>query len=402
MIKKGLTLLTWVVSGMLLLFTLRRWLFVFVAILPAKSKKQPTLTIPDVLLLVPIRNEAEALITLLPALADLQYAKNQLTIVLIDDGSTDTSRAILQKWVDQDRTRAGHQWQLLLLDQNVGKAQALNIALQRFEFGEIIAVYDADERPQADALSQLTQPFAGQSVGGVSGRRAVSNALTSPAATYTAIEGLVHQLITMQAKDRLNLAPALLGANCAYRRSALAAAGGFKPGALLEDSDITIKLRRSGWKIRFVPAAISYHQVPQTIAGYWRQHTRWARGFNDVAKDQAIRLLSDQRLSWGVRLELLLFSLGYLDRIALLSAVLLAIVNRARRRWLVGTILLNLITPFLQIIAALKLSTQPRAMWLRLVWVPFFFVVDIAMAATGFWTTLANMPQNWEERRMRL
>lgn len=392
-------LAAWVVAGVLLIFTVRRWLFVFWALIPDRPdppRPVAQTAAPHVLLLVPFRNEADALPGLLPALAALAYPADKLTIVLINDGSADGSERLIQPWL-----KGRDNWQLLSLTQNMGKAQALNSALATFPQGEIVAIYDADERPQPAALQILVSPFAHQKIGGVSGRRAVSNPLASPAASYTTFEGLVHQLVTMRAKTKLSLAPAILGANCAYRRGALAEVGHFKPGALLEDSDLTLKLARAGWETYFEPRAISYHRVPQTIAGYWRQHTRWARGFNEMAKSQARSTLFDRQLPWPLRLELLAFSLGYLDRLALLVGAALALIHRRSRSWLVWVLSASLLTPLLQIIAALAIGREPAALWLRIVWLPFFFALDIAMAVAGMGATLKQSPQIWEERRLR-
>jgi cellulose synthase/poly-beta-1,6-N-acetylglucosamine synthase-like glycosyltransferase len=410
-----LTPISWATAAILFYFTLRRWLFIFFA-LKAGPKNQVYDRFPDqaaagfqtkpppvnsgcsflppVLLLAPIRNEAETLPELLAALDRLLYPRDQLAVVFIDDGSTDNSAALLQSWV-----KARAHWRLLPLAQNVGKAHALNMALAEFSGqAEIVVIYDADERPLPDALERLVQPFIDERVGGVSGRRAISNSLASPAASYTAFEGLVHQFITLRAKDRLKLAPAILGANCAYRRVALLEAGGFKPGALLEDSDLTLKLTRLGWQLRFEPGAISYHHAPQTISGYWKQHTRWARGFNDVAKEQAGSVLFDRRLPFLVRLELATFALGYIDRVALIAGGMLALLGKRIVAW---AIVLSLLTPFVQIVAALKIAGQPWAMWRRVMWVPLFFGLDMAMATVGFLNMAANLPQAWEERRAR-
>jgi cellulose synthase/poly-beta-1,6-N-acetylglucosamine synthase-like glycosyltransferase len=380
------------------MFTARRWLFIFWALTPDRPKPESAHS-PDsapMLLLAPVRNEAQALPEFLTALAGLHYPADKLTVVLVNDGSTDGSQALIQNWIEG---RAN--WRFLLLPENVGKAQALNLALERFPQGEIVAIYDADERPRSDALLALVGPFADPQVAGVSGRRAVSNALASPAASYTTFEGLVHQLVTLRAKDKLNLAPAILGANCAYRRVALAQAGNFKSGALLEDSDLTLKLARAGWKIRFEPKAVSYHAVPESVSGYWRQHTRWARGFNEVARVQAQVTLFDQRLPLFLRLELLAFALGYLDRLALLVGAGLSLVSRRARPILGWAVGVSLLTPLVQIMTALTVNREPLALWLRIVWLPIFFMFDIAMAVAGLWATLRQAPQIWEERRAR-
>lgn len=386
-------ILTWPVAAILLLFTLRRWLFTLVALLPAPEPAETAFDEPEILLLVPLRNEAQALPELLAALDRLDYPDPKLSVVLINDGSTDHSEAILRPWTGLKANR-----HLLSLAQNVGKAAALNAALARFPQGEIVAVYDADERPQPAALRYLARHFRAPGVGAVSGRRAISNSLASPAASYTTFENLVHQLVTLRAKDNLDLAPAILGANCAYRRLALAEVGCFKPGALLEDTDLTVKLKQAGWQLRFESAAVSYHQVPETVAGYWKQHTRWARGFNEVARAQGRSLLRDSRLPLAVRLELLLFSLGYLDRLALLAGLGLALLKQPLAA---GAVILSLVTPFLQVMAALKIGREPAAMWRRVAWLPFFFGLDLAMACAGFWETIRKTPQIWEERQSR-
>ena len=394
---------SWFVASVLLFFTARRWLFLFAALTPQRREATVPADQPHVAILTPVRNEIETLPALLLALDRLDYPAGRLVILLLDDGSTDGSAGLMACWVAERPN-----WHLVTLPRNVGKARALNAGLAYLcamavkpAPETIVVVYDADERPQPDALRYLVAPFRDARVGAVSGRRAVSNPLDSPAASYTTCEGLLHQLITMRAKERLGLAPAVLGANCAYRRAALESVGAFKPGALLEDSDLSVKLPQAGWIIRFEPRAISYHAVPTTVSGYWQQHTRWARGFNEVARENGWRVLFNARLPLALRLELAAFALGYLDRLALALAAGL-ILLRKWSRFPVWVVIFSLVTPFVQMIAALKLAGASAAMWRRLGWLPFFFGLDMAMAASGFWATIRRAPQIWEERRGRL
>jgi cellulose synthase/poly-beta-1,6-N-acetylglucosamine synthase-like glycosyltransferase len=390
-------LTAWMVGGLLLLFTARRWLFLMAALLPDRRQPQAEpRSWPSVLLLVPARNEAATLPGLFRALDELDYPRSRMNIVLLDDGSSDGSETLMGTWA-ASRPRC----QVWSMGQNVGKAQALNRALDAGPQTEVIVVYDADERPDPDALRALVRPFADSQVGGVSGRRAVDNLLASPAASYAALESAVHQLVTMRAKDRLGLAPALLGSNCAYRRAGLIEVGGFKPGALLEDSDLTVRLARAGWRLRFEPGAVSYHRVPLTLSGYWRQHTRWARGFHDVAGAHGLATLTDRHLAVALRLELLLFAGGYLDRAALLAALILALVSAEVRGFLGRVTIQALLTPLLQVIAALRIGRAPRALWARIAWLPIFFGLDVAMATVGLFNTLKRSPQTWEERWRR-
>ncbi|MFW6098013.1 MAG: glycosyltransferase [Chloroflexota bacterium] len=381
----------------LLVVTLRRWLFTIVALLsPQQRESSPPPSLPTVLLLVPFRNEALALPDLLDALLRLDFSPAHLLVVLVDDGSGDDSAAVCARVVEEQSN-----WRLLQLPRNMGKAAALNAALDRYSHGEFVAVYDADERPSPDALRRLVAAAQPPQVAAVSGRRALSNPLASPTASYVALENLAHQLITQQAKDRLHLAPAILGSNCLYRRRALEQVGRFRAGALLEDSDLTLRLARAGWELRFVPDAVSYHAAPHTFAGYWRQHQRWAGGFQDVAQRQMLSALRNSRLSWRLRLELALFSLGYADRLALAAVAFVVLAGEfagkrlpALRRLLA----LALVTPFVQVAAALFRVRAPWALWLRLSLLPIYFLLDVGMAFTGIARTVLGRAPAWRPR----
>jgi cellulose synthase/poly-beta-1,6-N-acetylglucosamine synthase-like glycosyltransferase len=382
------TILSLTIISLILLFTLRRLLFTSTLLAPFPLFS-PVPLFP-VLLLIPARNESTTLPQTFSSLDALDYPKELLQIVLINDGSTDDTLSIMTQAASSQNN-----WRVLNLEKNVGKAQALNLALQKYNFGEIVYIFDADHRPQKDCLRLAVSAFNDPKVAGVSGRTISSNALQSPSAYYSTIESLVHQLITMRGKDILHLGPALLGSNNGYRRAALDQVGGFRAGAFLEDSDLTLTLHRAGYITRFVPNAISFHQAPFTLRGFIRQHLRWGRGFNDVARTHLFDLLRDSRLSLLMRFELALFSLGYLDRLALLLALALIVFSTDLRPLLIGGISVSLALPFIQIIAVLVYDRASLAMWIRLPLVIPFFFLDIAIAVSAMAITLINRPRAW-------
>lgn len=385
----GLALFT-----ILAVFAIRRLIFLLTLLRAQPPLTDPD-TLPDVLILVPARDEQASLPGLVAALDALDYPRERLQVVLIDDGSTDETGA---RMAAAAAARPG--WRVVRLPRNVGKPQALNLALARHDFGEIVYVFDVDHRPQPDCLRRAVRAFADPRVAGVSGRTRPRNALVSPVAFYAAIESLVHQLVTVRGKDRLGLGPPLLGSNNGYRRTALMAVGGFRPGAFLEDSDLTLSLHLAGHTTRYVPEAVATLEVPFTIAGFARQHLRWGRGFNDVARAHLPALRRDRRLSLPMRLELALFSLGYLDRLALLGMLAVLVLSRwtgagpaVTMAWIgIG---LNLGLPFVQIVAALAFDRAPRAYWLRLPWVPVFFALDAGVAVWSLALTVLDRPRTW-------
>jgi cellulose synthase/poly-beta-1,6-N-acetylglucosamine synthase-like glycosyltransferase len=444
----ALALLAYATAAVLLAFSLRRAVLLITACLP-RPPDHPTTGLPDILILIPCRNEAASLPGLFDSLDRLDYPREQMRVVIVDDGSTDDTRAAAGGFI------TARPWaQLISLPTNVGKAQALNEALtsgpvtlseakslpaghEMLRFAqhdtrmageeqthiEIAVIYDADHRPAPDSLRALVAPFVQPNVAAVSGQMRVANGAESPAAFYAMIESHVHQLITMQAKDRLDLAPAILGSNCAYRLSALQAVGGFRRGVLLEDSDLTLAFALTGWRTRFAPASISEHHAPTTVRGYAKQHLRWNRGFHQVAGGRLASLWTNSQVqprhpaplrsggyraaSLPLKLELTFFALGYADRLALLAGALFTVIDLMRPGTFGFPLWIWLIyfgLPALEMLAALVLAREPPGIFLRLVYVPFFFALDIGIALWSNMETLTRKPFAWSatERQSNL
>jgi cellulose synthase/poly-beta-1,6-N-acetylglucosamine synthase-like glycosyltransferase len=394
-----INLISLLAISVLVVVNVRRLLFTLTVLVARQRPGYPETALlepynwPSVLILIPCRNEEETVAELCASLGRLDYPADKRSIVLINDGSHDQTATQIERFI-QGRV----DWELLSLATNVGKASALNQALAQFPFGEIVYVFDADHRPEPEVLKRAVRCFADPRVAGVTGRTLPSNPLASPSAYYAAVENYINQMVTMRAKDRLGLAPALLGSNCGYRRSALTACGGFRDGAFSEDSDLTVRFYRAGYTIRFVPEALAYHQVPETIQGYLKQHIRWARGLNDVAHDHSADLVYSAHLPLLLRIELFLFAAGYLDRIALAGAVLLTALslfdpNVFTFPWQILAIALFM--PFAQIVAFFAEQRVPPAIWLRLPWVPVFFALDILGAARGMLDSLFKRKRVW-------
>ena len=429
MIRSALRWAAVPVMALLVIFNLRRLVFTITALTRKDCRIQHSAfrIHHSVLILVPCRDEAATLPGLIESLARLQYLPERMIVALVDDGSRDETGALIEQ-----AAAARDNWRAIHLGSSRGKAQALNEALVRIEFGDVIVVYDADHRPDRDSLKRLAAAFDDPLVAGASGRTIPLNPIASLPAYYATIESLVHQMITMRAKDRLDLAPALLGSNCAYRRSALVDAGGFRPGALLEDSDLTLAFARRGYRLRFVPDATARHQVPESIDGYFKQHVRWARGFNDVARNHVAGALRDRRIPIRLRAELLLFSLGYLDRLALLVAMgmkamewasappdeppplrydprafgatpaHLPRLTRGKARGqvaggrLLGSVLkISLLMPLAQIVAVFIGERASQGMWLRFPAIPFLFGLDVLVALRAAIDSVLNRPRVW-------
>ncbi|MEK7324804.1 MAG: hypothetical protein AAB217_06055, partial [Chloroflexota bacterium] len=106
--------------------------------------------------------------------------------------------------------------------------------------------------------------------------------------------------------------------------------------------------------------------------------------------------ITNYSLSLPMRIELAIFSVGYLDRLALLAAIVFAIFGIARPLMLLG-LGLGLGLPLVQILAAFIFDRARLGMWLRLPFVPLFFVLDAVTAVWAMAATLLNLPRIWSK-----
>jgi glycosyltransferase involved in cell wall biosynthesis len=92
---------------------------------------------PSIAAIMPVRNAANFLKTSLESIsANIDYLDE---VIIVDDGSTDTSSIILQAWI-QDHPKAQ-----LMRTSGVGLVKALNLAISEVQ-SDFIARFDADDR----------------------------------------------------------------------------------------------------------------------------------------------------------------------------------------------------------------------------------------------------------------
>jgi len=199
-----------------------------------------------------------------------EQTRQDIQIVVIDDGSTDNMREVGKRLkaeglIDVFLSRAIR----------TGKSASVNLGFN-YCSGEIIVVADIDTSFDRDALELIVQPFVDRRVGGVCGGIAVRNADAGILARFQAIQYNVSISLGRRVSDMFGVLFIMSGAFAAFRREAFQQIGGESVGPG-EDADITIKLRRAGWLVRFEPAAWALTDVPETFSGLVKQRLRWSR-----------------------------------------------------------------------------------------------------------------------------
>jgi len=242
----------------------------------------------SVSVLIPAYNEEDSIKGTVEAVLKSDY-KNILEIIVINDGSTDNTRKIVEGVMKKNKLVK------ILNKKNSGKADSINQAL-KIAKGELVVIMDADSYICSDAIGKMIGFFDDKDVASVTGRILVKNKdkmLEKLQASEYAMIAFSRKLLEFV--EGIWVTP---GALSMYRKDALLKVGGFDVKNITEDVEITWRLIKNGYKIRMCLAAGTYTIVPNRAKKWWRQRIRW-----DIGGIQTVLKYKSEMLKKG--------SLGY-------------------------------------------------------------------------------------------
>ena len=228
---------------------------------------RPTPYYPSVCAVISCLNEGE---TIHQTLRSIHGSYPRLRIIVVDDGSTDETYALASAFAESHPEVT-----VIRLPARGGKSSAINLALN-YSDDEIVLTLDSDSEFGKDAIFNIVQPFGDAKVGAVSGSILVRNPYDSICTMLQAYEYLNSILVGRIFSSRIGMLSIASGAFAAFRRVAVDAGYGWDAGPG-EDADITIRLRKSGWKGRFEPAAEGFTNAPIRFRQLFKQRLRWDR-----------------------------------------------------------------------------------------------------------------------------
>ncbi len=261
---------------------------------------------PSVTVVVACRDEIAVVDDLVAACDRLEHPADRLRVVIVDDDSTDGTGARL----DRLAATRPHLTVVHRRGGGGGKAGALNAALPSVT-GEVVVVFDADHRPAPDTVTRLVRHLADPGVAVAQGRCTIDNADASVIARVVAVDYLAGYLVNEYGRQALAGLPACGGSNYAIRADDLRRVGGWNPASVTEDTDLTLRLLLAGRRIRYDVTARDGEEAVTTLARFWGQRYRWARGHQDVCRTHRRAVLRAPHLSVGERLEALAFCFAY-------------------------------------------------------------------------------------------
>jgi len=207
-------------------------------------------------------------------------------------------------------------------DKRDAKAGNINNALKQ-SGGELCVVLDPDHVPLPEFLDAIVPYFNDETIGFVQVVQAYSNQSDSMIARGAAQQTFQFYGPMMMTMNRYGTVQAI-GANCTFRRSALASIGGHAAG-LAEDMHTAMQLHAKGWRSVYVPVVLTYGLVPSTLSAYYKQQLKWARGTFELLVTSYPRLF--KQFTWRQRLHYGIIPFHYLSGIIFLINFLVPVLS---------------------------------------------------------------------------
>lgn len=237
-----------------------------------KNEKTPEKILsryPTTTIIVPCWNEEKTVSGTVESLLALNYPKDKLNIIIVDDGSTDQTWHIIQKFKNNPQIS-------LIKKANGGKHTAVNLGIQE-STSEIIGCLDADSFVEKNALLEIAHAF--------------NEDPDMMAATPMLI---VHEPKTILQKmqkteyhsgaflkrilsplDAIYVTP---GPFSIFRRSVFDQIGLYKKAHNTEDMEFALRMQKNHMRIRNIHTAHVHTTTPDTLYKLYRQRLRWAYG----------------------------------------------------------------------------------------------------------------------------
>jgi len=209
--------------------------------------------LPTVSVIVPAHNEESCIEACVDSLLRQEYPRERFEIIVVDNGSSDNTVAILSTYRTQIR---------ILHESRRGPAAARNSGVFASN-NEIVAFTDADCVADQHWLVNLVQPLSNPHVGVVGGRIRAHEPITE-------MERYRESLTDHESSIKGKI-PTVATVNWASRTADIRALGGFdcelKQG---EDSDLSMRMFFAGHAFRYQPDAVVFHRNEKTLAQLFR------------------------------------------------------------------------------------------------------------------------------------
>ena len=224
---------------------------------------------PEVTFLLPAYNVEKFIEHTVSKIMDLDYPKDKLKILIVNDGSYDNSLAVLKKLKKKYKNLS------YLSKKNEGvKSYAVNYGLKHVKT-DYVCVMDADTFPKRDLLRKVLREFKDKKIMAVTCKMLpinTDNLLGKMQFIEYSFTSFYRSL--MHSANSLHTTPAFT----AFRTKVFKEVGYFDPGNLTEDLDMGLRIQKAHYDVGFVIDSAAFTIVPSTFKLLSKERIRWTYG----------------------------------------------------------------------------------------------------------------------------
>lgn len=225
-------------------------------------------------IVVPVYNRPNEIKELLESLVDQEY--RQFEVIVVEDGSSETCREIVVSFGKQLQVK-------YLYQENQGQGFARNYGMIN-AMGDYFVLFDSDCIIPPHYLKTLNQEIRNQQLdahGGADGaavdfsvfQKAINFSMTS-FWTTGGIRGKMKNLEKYQAR----------GYNMGFSREVFMATKGFVDPNRAEDIELSIRIKKLGYRLELVKEAYVYHKRKNTFRSFLAQSFSFGRNRINVSR----------------------------------------------------------------------------------------------------------------------
>ncbi|MHA2306541.1 MAG: glycosyltransferase, partial [Candidatus Hodarchaeales archaeon] len=254
---------------------------------PIPTKDYDGSYVPNVSVIFPIFNEHhDVLIQSIEASNELDYPKEKLEVVVIDDSDNEDQREYTQKICNKLSVTYKSR-----NNRDGFKAGAINSILHDLQ-GEIMIILDADHSAFPDLVKRLVTPFEDDQVALVQAKLSFRNLDTLTRRSAALVHSEFYEVFE-RGKDVIGTA-SFSGTTGALRKSVLEKIGGMSEDTIVEDADTATILLTHGYKTKFVNFYGSVGLTPWNFSSHIGQLWRLTQGTTAVFKKRTKAILTSQ------------------------------------------------------------------------------------------------------------
>jgi cellulose synthase/poly-beta-1,6-N-acetylglucosamine synthase-like glycosyltransferase len=225
---------------------------------PKKLKKYPKISV-----IIPAHNEEENIGMVLDSLLEVNYPRNKLEIIVVDDGSTDNTYKIAKSF---DRVR-------VFKKERGGKAKAINFGIQKTS-GDLILILDADCTLPKNSLEFMARYLNNKRTVAV----VPSLEVLEPKNWLERMQKIEYVLSNFFRKILWSMSAMYIVPGATLYKGDFLKLNKFDEENPTEDLEMGLRIKYQGYEIAHATRVHVLTKVPKTIHGLLRQRVRWTWG----------------------------------------------------------------------------------------------------------------------------